>query len=69
MEERTFECSDGTRWKVLTAGRPTLHRIDVVFESLDEPGLLLRAEASAGGLSELSDQELCFLVGEVRREH
>jgi hypothetical protein len=67
MDERTLECPDGSRWRAITASRPAVHRIELVFESLDEPDTLLRAEAPAQSLSELSDDELCFLLGEVRR--
>ncbi len=66
MEERIVECADGSRWKVIEATRSSLHRLELAFESLDEPGLLLRAEATAQSLAELSERELCFLVGELR---
>jgi hypothetical protein len=69
MDECTVECSDGTRWRAIAASRPALHRIELVFESLDEPDTLLRAEAAAQSLSELNDDELCFLLGEARRAH
>jgi hypothetical protein len=66
MDERVISCADGTRWKVDAPGRTSFHRIELVFESLDEPGTLLRGEVAAAGLSELSDAELCFLLEELR---
>jgi hypothetical protein len=66
MDERVIACDDGTRWKVMAPGRSSYHRIELVFEALDPPGTLLRGEAAAAKLSELSDGELCFLLGELR---
>jgi hypothetical protein len=67
MAEREFTYIDASRWKVIAPSRSSLHRLDLVFESLDPPGELLRGEATAGSLEELTDEELCFLLGEVRR--
>jgi hypothetical protein len=66
MEERTFECRDGSRWRAFTPGRSSLYRLQLVFESLDEPGRRYRGEAAADRLADLSDRELCFLIGELR---
>ena len=66
MEVRALKCKDGTRWSVSAPARSSLVRLDVVFESLDEPGLMLRGEAVAADISELTDKELCFLLEEVR---
>lgn len=66
MVERELQCEDGTRWRVTAPSRPSPARLDVVFESLEEPGTLFRGEAVAGDLAELSDRELCFLLREVR---
>lgn len=66
MDERAITCGDGTRWKVMAPGRSSFHRIELVFESLDEPTTLLRGEVAAAALSELSEAELCFLLDELR---
>ncbi len=66
MDERKFECADGSRWKVIAPGRSSFHRLELVFESLDEPGTLLRGEVAARSLAELSERELCFLIDELR---
>jgi len=66
MDERVITCGDGTRWKVVAPGRSSLHRIELVFESLDTPNTLLRGEVAAVGLAELSEPELCFLLEELR---
>jgi hypothetical protein len=66
MDERVVTCGDDTRWKVMAPGRSSFHRIELVFESLDDPGTLLRGEVAATRLSELSDPELCFLLEELR---
>ncbi len=66
MEERVIECRDGSRWKVIVATRSSMHRIELVFEELAGETRLLRGEAPATGLAELSDDELCFLVTELR---
>ncbi len=60
---RTVECDDGRRWKITAVSRPSVFRIELVFESLDQPETRLRREAEAGGLAELSDAELCFMIG------
>lgn len=67
MDERTIACSDGSRWKVVVATRSSPQRIELVFESLDSSESLLRGEAIASSLEELTEQELCFVVEEVRR--
>jgi len=66
MADRELQCKDGTRWRVSAPARSSMARLDVVFESLDEPGTLLRGEAVATDLAELSDEALCFLLAEVR---
>lgn len=66
MEERFVECKDGTRWKVMVATRSSMHRLELVFEALGEEGQLLRGEAPAASLDELSDDELCFIGRELR---
>ncbi len=66
MEERRVECDDGTRWKAIVATRSSPHRLELVFESLDKPGLMLRAEAAVTDLQELTDEELCFLLRQAR---
>ncbi len=68
MDERLMTLGDGTRWKVSAPGRSSFHRIELVFESLDRSGTLLRGEVAAAGLSELSEPELCFLLEELRRQ-
>lgn len=67
MDERTIKCRDGSSWRVYTPGRSSLYRIDLVFESLDEPKELLRGEAPADGLEALTDEQLCFLVRDLRQ--
>ncbi len=49
------------------ASRSSPQRIELVFESLDSSGSLLRGEAVASSLEELTEQELCFVLDEVRR--
>lgn len=49
------------------ASRSSPQRIELVFESLDSSGSLLRGEAVASSLEELTEQELCFVLEEVRR--
>ena len=66
MDERVISCGDGGRWKVLAPGRTSFHRIELVFESLDEPDVLMRGEVAAAALAKLSDAELCFLLAELR---
>lgn len=66
MSEREIICGDGSRWRVMAPSRASPARLDLVFESLDGTGLLLRGEATASDLSELSDRSLCFLLGELR---
>ncbi len=67
MDERKIVCSDGSRWRVIAASRSSPHRIELVFESLDPPGSLLRGETAARGLEELAERELCFILEELRR--
>ncbi len=67
MDERTIACSDGSRWKVVLASRSSPQRIELVFESLDSSGSLLRGEAIASSLEELTERELCFVLEELRR--
>lgn len=67
METRTITCPDGSRWKVIMASRSSPQRIELAFESLDASGPLLRGEAIAPSLAELTEKELCFLIDEVRR--
>ena len=67
MEARTIACSDGSRWKVVLASRSSLQRIELVFESLDSSRSLLRGEAVASSLEELTEQELCFVLEEAKR--
>lgn len=66
MSRREIRCRDGTRWRVSGPSRSSMARLDIVFESIDEPGLLLRGEAVASDLAELTDEQLCFLLEEVR---
>jgi hypothetical protein len=68
VEERVIGCGDGSRWKVMAPGRTSYHRIELVFESLEPAGTLLRGEIAASKLSELSDSELCFVLGELRAD-
>ncbi len=68
MDERVISCGDGGRWKVMAPGRTSFHRIELVFESLDEPGRLMRGEVAAAALAELSDPQLCFLLEELRAQ-
>lgn len=65
-DERVIACDDGKRWKVMALGRSSYHRIELVFESLDPQGTLLRGEVAAANLSELSDAELCFVLAELK---
>lgn len=67
MEERAVTCGDGSRWKVVAAVRLSAHRLQLVFESLDVAGEMLLGEASAGGVEELDDRQLCFLLDELRQ--
>lgn len=67
MDERTLVCRDGSRWRVISASRSSPQRIELVFESLDSSGSLLRGEALASSLEELTEQQLCFLIDEARR--
>lgn len=66
MDERVIDCGDGGRWKVMAPARTSVHRIELVFESLDEPGTLLRGEVATAKLEQLSDAELCFLLAELK---
>lgn len=66
MAGRELESEDGTRWRVTAPSRPSPARLDVVFESLEEPATLFRGEAVAADLAELSDGELRFLLAELR---
>lgn len=66
MENRVVRCDDGSRWRVSAAGRSSYHRLELVFESLDEPGALLRGEVSSPSLKALDEAELCFLLEELR---
>lgn len=66
MEDRIVRCDDGSRWRVSAAGRSSYHRLELVFESLDEPGALLRGEISSSSLKALDEAELCFLLEELR---
>ncbi len=67
MDARTIACPDGSRWRVVQASRSSPQRIELVFESLDSSGSLLRGEAVAPSLEELTESELCFLLDEARR--
>lgn len=66
MENRVVRCDDGSRWRVSAAGRSSYHRMELVFESLDEPGELLRGEVSSPTLHGLDEAELCFLLEQLR---
>lgn len=68
MDGREFEYADESRWRVVAPSRSSVHRLDLVFESLDEPGLLLRGEVAGRSLEELSDEELRFILAELKRE-
>ena len=50
----------------MAPARTSFHRIELVFESLDEPGTLLRGEVATAKLEQLSDAELCFLLAELK---
>jgi hypothetical protein len=66
VDERVIDCGDNGRWKVMAPARTSFHRIELVFESLDEPVTLLRGEVATAKLGELSDAELCFLLAELK---
>lgn len=66
MAEREVRCRDGSRWKVIAAARSSLYRLELAFEPADRPGDMLRGEAEASDLSELTDDELCFLIQQAR---
>ncbi|UCF20818.1 MAG: hypothetical protein JSU87_05260 [Gemmatimonadota bacterium] len=64
MDARSVRCKNGSLWKVMAVGRSSPERLELVFESLDQPGQLLRGEVAAAQLGDLSDDELCFLIEE-----
>jgi hypothetical protein len=66
VDERVIDCGDNGRWKVMAPARTSFHRIELVFESLDEPVTLLRGEVATANLAQLSDAELCFLLAELK---
>ena len=66
MDERVIDCGESGRWKVMAPARTSFHRIELVFESLDEPGALLRGEVATAKFEQLSDAELCFLLAELK---
>jgi len=66
MDERVIECGEaGGRWKVIAVSRSSYHRTELVFQSLQDPDRLLRGEAPAKELAELTDDQLCFLLREL----
>lgn len=62
MSEREFTCSDGSEWRVVAAIRSSPYRMELVLEPVGGSQRPLRCEAEVAELSELSDEELCFLV-------
>ncbi len=50
----------------MAVSRSSPQRMELVFESLDQPGHMLRGEVAAAELGDLSDDELCFLIQEHR---
>lgn len=66
MEEREVQCRDGSHWKVIAATRSSLYRLELVFEPVDGTGAVLRGEAAASELGELTAEELCFLIQQAR---
>ena len=64
MSERRFTCPDGTEWKVAAAIRSSPFRMELVVERVGSSDVTLRCEVQAAELSQLSDEELCFLVGD-----
>ena len=66
LEEREVRCRDGSRWKVIAATRSSAFRLELVFEPVNGAGAMLRGEAEASALGDLTPEELCFLIQQAR---